>query len=203
MTSGGGYDDGYSRCPCFWGASPGSLVRNHLAGIGNAKGLKVLDLGCGEGKNANAYALAGADVTAVDCSKYAIMNALQAFPNAKVKWVQSDAQSYLRGADSFDIIIMYGLLHCLGSAAEVTSIIDLALKKTRAGGTHIVAVFNDGPHDLSAHPGFAPLLLPHEFYLARYEGQKIIVANSSILDEVHPHNNIRHFHSLTRLVAVK
>jgi hypothetical protein len=23
----GGYDDGYSRCPCFWGKSAGSLVQ--------------------------------------------------------------------------------------------------------------------------------------------------------------------------------
>jgi hypothetical protein len=28
-----------------------------------------------------------------------------------------------------------------------------ALGKTRRGGYHILAAFDDGPHDLSAHPG--------------------------------------------------
>jgi tellurite methyltransferase len=203
QSDSGGYDDGYSKCSCFWGKAPGSLIRRHLASIGNAKGLKVLDLGCGEGKNANAYVQAGADVTAVDRSQYAIKNALQAFPATRIRWIQCDAESYLSDADTFDVIVMYGLLHCLRSTAEVRSLIDLALKKTRSGGVHIVATFNDGPHDLSAHPGFSPLLLPHEFYLTRYEGLKISAADSSILEEVHPHNNIPHFHSVTRLVAVK
>jgi predicted nicotinamide N-methyase len=56
----GGYDDGYSACPCFWGSSPGSLVRALLDNNPLLAGRAVLDLGCGEGKNANAFALAGA-----------------------------------------------------------------------------------------------------------------------------------------------
>jgi tellurite methyltransferase len=199
----GGYDDGYLSCSCFWGRSPGSLVTNHLQQIGTAKGLKVLDLGCGEGKNANAYAEAGAHVTAVDCSIHAIENGLRAFSTADIDWIQSDAHSYLREADLFDVIIMYGLLHCLSSETEVVTLIDRALNKTRKGGTHIIAVFNNGPHDLSAHPGFKPLLLPHEFYVACYSDCQITSAVSSILKETHPHNEIEHFHSLTRLIALK
>ena len=46
----GGYDEGYSRCPCFWGKSPGSLVRRVISDMSSAQGRQVLDLGCGEGK---------------------------------------------------------------------------------------------------------------------------------------------------------
>jgi tellurite methyltransferase len=202
-NSSGGYDEGYLSCSCFWGRSPGSLVRSHLESIVNAKGLRVLDLGCGEGKNANAFAEAGADVIAVDSSRVAIDNGMKAFPAARIEWVHSDAKSYLENADTFDVVIMYGLLHCLGSAEDVRLLIDCALQRTHATGTHIVAAFNDGPHDLSAHPGFKPLLLSHEFYIGCYAGSKIVSASDSILEETHPHNNIRHFHSLTRMVAVK
>jgi 2-polyprenyl-3-methyl-5-hydroxy-6-metoxy-1,4-benzoquinol methylase len=66
LRSNGGYDDGYSRCACFWGRSPGSLVQRFIAKV-PCKGLRVIDLGCGEGKNAYALAHAGALVTAVDC----------------------------------------------------------------------------------------------------------------------------------------
>src|SRR6516164_5492748 len=85
----GGYDEGYLSCSCFWGRSPGSLIRSHLESIVNAKGLRVLDLGCGEGKNANAYAKAGAEVIAVDCSRAAIENGMRAFPAAGIKWIHS------------------------------------------------------------------------------------------------------------------
>ena len=50
----GGYDDGYSRCARFWGRSPGSLVQRFIANVA-CKGLRILDLGCGEGKNARTW----------------------------------------------------------------------------------------------------------------------------------------------------
>src|SRR6185312_15799505 len=110
----GGYDDGYSRCACFWGKSPGSLVERFISTV-PCHGLRALDLGCGEGKNAHALARAGAEVTAVDCSALAITNGRNAFPDEKIEWIVSTSASYLSGCRSFDVIIMYGLLHCLPS----------------------------------------------------------------------------------------
>jgi hypothetical protein len=79
LTANGGYNDGYSRCACFWGSSPGYLVRRLIASV-PCKGLRVsLDLGCREGKNAYAIARAGPVVTAVDCSELAIANGRKAF----------------------------------------------------------------------------------------------------------------------------
>jgi hypothetical protein len=98
---------------------------------------------------------------------------------------------------------MYGLLHCLSSSDKIASVVALALSKTNPGGHHIVAVFNDGPHDLSAHPGFTPTLLPHAFYRNVYRGQRILFGEADTIYETHPHNKIPHFHSLTRLVVEK
>jgi tellurite methyltransferase len=201
-TSGeGGYDDGYSDCPCFWGKLPGSLVKEFLQRNGSLAGCRVLDLGCGEGKNASAFALAGATVDAVDCSALAIANGRRAFPNADIRWIRASAAAYLRASPLYDLIVMYGLLHCLPSSQEISRLLALATEKTSNGGTHIVVAFNDGPHDLSAHPNFKPTLVPHEFYLAQYGRHDILGSSTSILHESHPNNNIPHFHSITRLTA--
>ena len=71
----GGYDEGYKACPCFWGDKPASLVAELMATHDVADWI-VLDLGCGEGKNAAALARAGARVTAIDCSEVAVENEL-------------------------------------------------------------------------------------------------------------------------------
>jgi tellurite methyltransferase len=198
----GGYDDGYASCPCFWGKSPGSLVRSFLTEHG-IKSMRVLDLGCGEGKNAFAFAEAGASVTAVDCSQLALNNGKAAFGTDSINWVQSDSTTFLRDCDEFDVVVMYGLLHCMGSRSAIYDLIGSALRKTVIGGYHIVVAFNDGPHDLSAHPNFEPILVSHDFYVSQYARHQILSHESSVIHETHPHNGIPHFHSLTRLMARK
>jgi 2-polyprenyl-3-methyl-5-hydroxy-6-metoxy-1,4-benzoquinol methylase len=200
MQKDGGYDDGYAACDCFWGRSPGSLVGN-LISKQSLLGLRALDLGCGEGKNADALTRAGATVVAVDCSKLALANGRRSFQQANIIWIEADAEDHLRVCGSYDLIVMYGLLHCLETPQAIANMIELAIRKTTQGGMHIVVAFNDGPHDLSAHPNFKPTLTTHNFYRDQYKYQQLLSENDSILHETHPHNNIPHFHSVTRLVA--
>src|SRR5215471_11493163 len=124
-SSNGGYDDGYSRCACFWGISPGSLVQRFISNV-PCKGLRVLDLGCGEGKNARAFAHAGAAVTAVDCSELAIANGRRAFANIDIQWIISEAAAYLFDCEPFDVVVLYGLLHCLPSPKAISTLIAAA-----------------------------------------------------------------------------
>lgn len=197
----GGYDDGYSACPCFWGQVPGSLVRDFVAANPLLTGRTVLDLGCGEGKNANAFALAGASVDAVDCSALAIANGKRAFPSQNINWITSNAADHLRRCQTYDYVVLYGLLHCLPSAEDISELIALAIRKTANGGAHFLVAFNNGPHDLSAHPDFRPTLVSHAFYCEQYKRQAIISASDTVLHETHPHNQIPHFHSITRIIA--
>ncbi|MEH2472054.1 tellurite methyltransferase [Nitrobacteraceae bacterium AZCC 2161] len=200
MLSDGGYEDGYRASSCFWGTSAGSLVSSYLT-ANDVRGLKVLDLGCGEGKNANAFAKAGAVVDAVDCSKLAIANGRMAFDQKNIHWKLSDARSHLLGCDQYDIIVMYGLLHCLASREVIAKIVQMAVRKTKPKGLHFVVAFNDGPHDLSAHPNFFPTLAAHSFFVDQYRDQELKIEMNSVIHESHPHNNIPHFHSITRLVV--
>jgi cyclopropane fatty-acyl-phospholipid synthase-like methyltransferase len=158
-------------------------------------------LGCGEGKNAFALANAGASVVAVDCSELALKNGKAAFGSANIEWHHKDCLSYLRDCEGFDVVVMYGLLHCLGSVGEIASVIAGAVRATNIGGYHLLVAFNDGSHDLSAHPSFKPTLASHAFYVGQYGAHEITSVEDAVLHETHPNNGIPHFHSLTRLVA--
>lgn len=201
----GGYDDGYSSCPCLWGKVPGSLVLRFIDNVplSDLRSRKVLDLGCGEGKNSFPFYDRGASVTAVDCSNQAVRNGQAVAEGRNINWVVADAETYLKTCDEFDIIVLYGLLHCLANASSIERVVDLALQKTSISGHHIVAAFNDGPHDLSAHPNFSPTLIPDQRYLDLYSGHQIAYHSNAMLHETHPHNNIPHFHSLTRMLVRK
>ena len=197
----GGYDEGYTNCPCLWGREPGSLVREHLARRPNLVGLRALDLGCGEGKNAHALFAAGAAVVASDVSEAALRNARAAWPDDHIEWLHEDAATTLSRDADYDLVVMYGLLHCLADEQAIYETVKAAQEKTRDGGRHILVAFNNGPHDLSAHPGFRPTMLPHEAYGELYRGWELENISDAVLHETHPHNGIPHFHSLTRLVA--
>ena len=200
----GGYDDGYSRCACFWGKELGSLVASLADFCASFANLAVLDLGCGEGKNAIHLARLGANVLAVDISAHALRNARNAWPDwHKVTWKQADIRScqYLDAA--FDIVILYGVLHCLPGADAIRDLVTNVKRSTITGGLHVLCTFNNRHHDLRAHSGFTPTLCDHAFFVELYRGWRILQATDTDLHETHPHNGIPHFHSMTRILAEK
>jgi tellurite methyltransferase len=164
----GGYDEGYAMCPCFWGPELASLVKVILAKLPRTISFRVLDVGCGEGKNAVAFAGRGAEVLAIDCSERALHNARKAWPDSSVEWVRGDVRTHNLPLNAFDIVVAYGLLHCLSALSEVEAVVSRLQRATRVGGRHLVCAFNSRRQDLSAHPGFNPCLVSHEKFLALY-----------------------------------
>jgi cyclopropane fatty-acyl-phospholipid synthase-like methyltransferase len=195
----GGYDTGYRSCPCFWGREPGSVLR-WLADTIDLSQADVLDLGCGEGKNAVWLARMGCAVTAVDVSRQALSNAREAWPESNVNWVQADVADFEMSHCAYDLVIAYGLCHCL-KAHEVPLVLESIQASTKLGGANIVVAFNDRHQDLSAHSGFNPTLFTHEYYVSSYGGWEVMLATDEDLSEIHPHNNILHTHSMTRIAA--
>jgi tellurite methyltransferase len=181
MTVNGGYDEGYSACSCFWGRAPGSLVSRLFDWLPKTAGLRVHDAGCGEGKNAHAFAARGARVTAIDCSGLALGNARAAWPEAAVEWMQADIRYLVYPNGEFDIVLAYGLLHCLRDRAEIETVVARLQLMTSASGRNVVCAFNARRQDLSAHPGFKPCLLPHESFLNFYRGWLIVDASDEDL----------------------
>jgi tellurite methyltransferase len=161
----------------------------------------VLDLGCGEGKNAAAFANAGYTVDAVDCSVAALSNGKAWFSNLNIRWHEADVRKIEFPEKEYDVVVAYGLFHCLKDLDEISSIISKAMAVTRVGGCHIICAFNDRSQDLSGHANITPTLADHNWYVGQYSSWNIISATDTILWERHPHNDIRHHHSLTRLMA--
>lgn len=200
----GGYDDGYRACTCFWGTRPGSLMSRLRGLVSDFSGLRVLDVGCGEGKNAAHLARLGASVEAFDVSEMAIKHARSLWPSVpRVTWQVGDVREFEIAQNVYDIIIVYGLLHCLRDGREIQSVTRRLKDATRPSGYHVLCTFNDRHQELHAHPAFTPVLLPHTYFTELYIGWDVLFASDEDLHETHPHNNVPHTHSMTRIIAQK
>jgi ubiquinone/menaquinone biosynthesis C-methylase UbiE len=164
----GGYDDGYSSVPCLWGTKPGSLVAKYIRCFPIGRGDEVLDLGCGEGKNAAALTEVGYFVHAIDCSSAAIANGQKAFTDPQIQWCNADIRDLNLSPQRYKLVVAYGLYHCFRSLEEIAHVIGRTKLATKAGGHHLICVFNDRSHDLSAHPNFRPTLASHDWYREQY-----------------------------------
>lgn len=123
--------------------------------------------------------------------------------NSQVQWVKADIRRLNLKSDMYDLVVAYGLLHCLTSEEEVATVVENLQLTTKPGGYNIICAFNDRSQDLSAHPDFHPLLLSHERYLSFYERWSLLEVTDADLEETHPHNLIPHSHSMTRFIARK
>jgi SAM-dependent methyltransferase len=199
----GGYDASYRQCPCFWGTEPGTIVRL-LATLADLTGARVLDLGCGEGKNAVFLAQLGCKVEAWDISERALANAKRAWPAAPVLWRCKDAVSVSAEMRKFDLILAYGLFHCLPNSSIAETISHMQ-RITERNGYNIAVCFNDRNqiNTQAAHPSFASTCLPHNYYQLAYSDWQILHDTDADLVERHPTNSIEHTHSMTRILARK
>lgn len=203
MTVSGGYDEGYEACNLFWGTKPGSLVQWAIENTTHSAPGIVLDIGCGEGKNAIAFARLGYKVVATDISEKAMSNGKERWKESEIDWIHADARDLDFESGQFDVVVSYGLIHCFSSFEEAESVVERCKSWTKVGGLNIVCAFNNRDHDLSAHPNFQPLLIPHDDIVSMYTNWEVLRKSDETLYETHPHNNIPHHHSLTRLVARK
>ena len=202
MTRSGGYDSGYDACPCFWGKEPSSLIRQLVDGSSAVARWRVLDVGCGEGKNAMYLARLGATVHAMDISASAIRNARRAWDDASlVTWEVADACARFFAPAEYDLVVAYGLLHCLPSEHAIGTLIRSLQLATRPGGYNVVCTFNDREQDLTAHPDLNPTLLAHRQYLNYYRSWELLHESDQDLHETHPNNLLPHSHSMTRMIA--
>jgi tellurite methyltransferase len=198
----GGYDEGYAVCPCFWGTEPAEMVRQAIAMHGASTSRRAIDLGCGDGKNAAALSDAGFSVIAIDKSEVAVRNAIASFGDRGVQWLVTDLTAVQGPAQHFDLVIATGSLHCLPTAGDVTAAVALMQQLTVVGGLNVLYAFDDGPHNMDGHdPSFKPTLLRHAEYLAFYEHWDLIRASSEVQTDKHPHNDVPHSHSITRVLA--
>jgi|SRR5271157_4780685 len=200
----GGYDAIYQSAPCVWGTTPGRLILWLTQEVPQFVPRRVLDAGCGEGKNSIFYARRGSAVQAVDVSQLAINHARTSWQEeSSISWEVADIRQVSLPNENFDLVIAYGLLHCLSSYEEARMVVQRLQSATKIGGYHLVCSFNDRHQELEAHDGFQPLLLGHSTLSRLYERWTCLYESDKDLTESHPHNNVVHTHSLSRFAFRK
>jgi tellurite methyltransferase len=133
----------YRRTPhrYIWGTAPSALAEE-LAGLLPA-GARVLELGCGEGRDSVYFASRGFEVTAIDASLAGLHKAerLAGERGLRVRWVHGDMARCLPDG-SFDLVYSCGAIHYVPRARR--SALFMRLKSlSRPGGYHAHVVFTD------------------------------------------------------------
>lgn len=201
----GQYDAEYAQCSCFWGTSPGKFVELFLDQTLLSEG-SVLDLGAGEGKNSIYLAQRGFHVTAVECSAFAIRNfrhrleTLSPTVRARITIQETDVVQADFKTD-WDLVIAYGLLHCLPSMADVESVVRRMQRWTRPLGWNVVVAFTNELPVPDCQQYLEPTLLAPDSLSSLYEDWEIMALENSVLTEVHPTSKVMHTHSVCRLLA--
>lgn len=161
---------------------------------------RVLDLGCGDGRNTLFLLGKGLDVTAVDVSSLA-MAKLVANAGAcegRLHPLVADARD-VPFQGPYDLIIAHGLLHLM-SRFDWSLLIKRMQCATSPDGYNVVAVFtNTIPPPPELGPFMLGLFREGEL-LEHYRAWRIELYRSYVLDDEHP-GGIRHRHPVNKIVA--
>lgn len=139
------YDKRYDTAEYYWGISPNNLCYEIMQMRPPVKPLKVLDIGCGEGKDAVFLARNGYLVTAYDLSEAGIEKGKKLAEkwNTYVDFFKADITDF-RAEECYDIIFSSGVFHFI--KPEIRKEITANLKEhTNKGGIHAFNVFVDKP----------------------------------------------------------
>ena len=126
----------------IWGLSPSTFAREIRALL--PSGARVLELGCGEGRDSVYFASCGCDVTGVDVSAAGLGKAerLARAHGVRVRWVRADAAHDVP-AGPFDLVYSCGAIHYVPRRRRPRLFARLKAR-TRPGGYHAHVVFTDG-----------------------------------------------------------
>lgn len=200
-------DDGpyrrlYRPSEILWPSRPGRMVKKAADQFG--KPGRALDIGCGDGKDIVFLDDRGWFVNAFDINRVAVANVekrvAQYFgPRHRLRGevFVADASKYAYSSEEYDLVVAYGLYHCLDDdrLAEVHRGVVQAL---RPGGLFAFASFNDtmpvpdehGTDDLFLRP-------PEHIFDVAAPDFDVVDKEIGTITEVHPPLNQDHSHGLT------
>ena len=130
----------YRKGGYTWGTEESSFAREVARYL---TGGRVLDLGCGEGRDAVFFAKQGFEVTGVDVSQAGIAKArkLAEMKEVTATWVVADLATY-RPPGEFDLIYSSGSIHYLPRRVR-THLFARIKSQTRPEGLNAHVVFTD------------------------------------------------------------
>ena len=135
------YDKRYHTEGYYWGLSPSHLCYEIMRLKPPTKPYRVLDMGCGEGKDAVFLARNGYHVTAFDISEQGLAKArgLAEHWGVTVDFFKADIRDF-RPETEFDIIFSSGVFHYIPQGQR-KSVIESLKEHTTPNGIHVINVF--------------------------------------------------------------
>ena len=139
------YEKWYAEEDYFWGTEPNELCHELIKLLPPAKGVKVLDIGCGEGKDAVFMASQGYDVYAFDITENGIAKTkkLADERNVSVNAFVADINNF-KIDEKFDIIYSTGTIQYLDDS-EIANFFAKVKDMTVPNGINWFNVFVSKP----------------------------------------------------------
>lgn len=163
-------------------------------------GGRVLDVGCGEGRNSIFMAKLGCKVDAFDLSESGIAKAklIAEAQGVQVNFFACDLADFVFARD-YDVILSHGVLHLPEREAR-SEFIRKMQEHTAVGGYNAVGIFTDR---LPATPDNAPYT--HSLFRVGelpefYEGWELAHHLEGTFKDTHP-GDIHHEHAFERIIA--
>lgn len=139
------YDRRYDTEEYYWGLTPNRICYDIMKLLPPIRPYRVLDIGCGEGKDAVFLAKCGYDVTAFDISEQGIEKAkkLAGYNKVSPKLFKADLFDY-RPDTEYDIIFSSGVLHFIPQTQR-RELCDSLKAHTSQNGINALNVFVQKP----------------------------------------------------------
>ncbi|WP_311079278.1 methyltransferase domain-containing protein [Paenibacillus polymyxa] len=196
------YEEEYKTQEYYWGTEPNKVCYQVLQFMPPNKHIKLLDIGCGEGKDAVFFARNGYDVTAFDVSDAGIEKTkkLAEKIGVHVNVFKADILDY-RLDTHFDVIFSSGVLHYIKPEFR-KEIFQNYKQYTNPNGLHIFNVFVNKPFiapppekEPNAYKWYSGELLTHYHdWFIEDSSEVVFDCNSS---------GIPHKHAMTKIIAQK
>ena len=196
------YDEKYKQEGYYWGKRPSSNCLKVLDLMPPVRRLRLLDIGCGEGRNAVFFARNGYHVTAFDLSPAGVEKTRRMASEAGVtiEVFQADLHEF-RLAEPFDILFSTGTLHYIRKPLR-SEILAHYKELTRRDGLNVFTTFVKKPFIAKAPDGEAttdPWLSGELF--THYHDWKIEFCTEAIFDCMS--GGVPHRHAVNRMIARK
>ncbi|MBI4178666.1 class I SAM-dependent methyltransferase [bacterium] len=151
-------------------------IRHSYSILGDIRGKKILEIGCGTGRQAVWFARRGAEVTAVDISEEALKSlrnqaAAENLPGIQI--LQMDAEHLQFPNDSFDVVYVNSVMMHLRHAAAFR---EFARVTKRGGQVVILEPMADNP-----------VLILYRMAVSRWTPLRATFVTTRALDEARAH----------------
>ena len=139
------YEKRYQEKGYYWGIKPNDLCYEILKLKPPIKPLKVLDVGCGEGKDAVFLARNGYHVSAFDLAETGVEKgrALASQHGVYVDFFTANVED-MQLCEDYDIVLCSGVFHFL-KPEKRKDVVNELKQHTKPDGIHVMNVFVDKP----------------------------------------------------------